>query len=550
MLLGVYRRYQNFRRLQKILQVFAKYGFGQILDSLSFKISGKKAKAPRRNPAVRLRLALEELGPTFIKIGQVLSTRADLLPKSYLQELKILQDRVSPLPFSAIKKVVEDEFDQSLSKVFTYFDERPIASASLAQVHKAKLAGNAFRNGYVAVKVQRPRVRELVQTDLEIIANLAHLAEQRMPQLRLHRIGEKVEEIRNILTKELNFLNEAGNIVRFNRNFENDPDVLIPKVHWEYSTTRVLTTEHIDGIKIVDLEGLKQAGIDPRAVARKGADLILRQIFEHGFFHGDPHPGNIFVLPDGRIAPVDFGMVGTLDERTIDLLADLLVGVIRNNSEEVVRTLEELGALDEEVDSRALREDVSQFIQTYSSFPLGSLNYKTLMEEAFEISRRHHVKLPTNLVLLAKALGTAEGIGRTLDPDFDIVEHSKPWVQKLIKQRHGFSAILSGNLKLLREYLVLLRKFPREFEAISKKIREGAFEIKSKQFNEFMLIWEKIVNRLVLVLIVFTIAYVSSMLFTKGPQIGGIPILSGLGFLFAFMLILILIWTIARSGRI
>lgn len=544
MLLGIYRKYRNFRRLQKILQVFAKYGFGQILDSLSFKISGKKAKVTRRNPAERLRLALEELGPTFIKIGQVLSTRADLLPESYIQEFTKLQDRVFPLSFSAIKKLVEDEFGQPLSSLFTFFNEQPIATASLAQVHKAKL------KGYVAVKIQRPGLKELVETDLEIIADLALIAEQRMPQLRRHRISEKVEEIKNILTQEMNFLNEAANIERFRKNFENDSDVVIPKVYWEYSTPRLLTIEHIEGIKIIDIDGLKQIGIDPCDVAKKGADLILRQIFEFGFFHGDPHPGNIFVLPDGRIAPVDFGMVGSLDEKTVDLLADLLIAVVEKDSEKVVRTLGELGALDEEINSRGLREDVSRFIQAYSSFPIHKLNYKTMIEEAFVISRRYHIRLPTNLVLLAKALGTAEGIGRTLDPGFDIIEHSKPWVRKIIRHRYSFTSMLSTNLKLLREYLRFAKKFPQEFEAISRKIREGAFEIKSKQFNEFMLTWEKIVNRLVLVLIIFTISYVSSVLFTKGPQVAGIPILSGLGFLFALGLTIILIWTIARSGRI
>ncbi len=544
-MLNLYGRYRNIKRTHQIFTVFAKYGFGWIVDRLAFKFSFKKKRLQKSGIEHRLRLALEGLGPTFVKLGQFLSVRPDLLPQSYIVELSKLQDEVSPLPFSIIKQTIEDELKEPISKHFSSFQERPIASASLAQVHRATIDGHK-----VAVKVQRPKIRKVIRTDLEILSDLAKIAETRIPELKDYDLTGKADEIRKILTAELNFINEGKNIERSRKNFKDDNTVVIPKIYWDLTTSNILTMQLIDGTKIADIERIKRSGLGCKAVARRGANLILKQVFEHGFFHGDPHPGNIFVTKSGKIAPLDFGMVGQLDSQTLDNLTDLFIGVVERNVDEIIHTSTALGAIDEETNISELKLDIMRLIDEYTNIPLNKINYKAAADEGFVLARKYKMRLPTNLVLLAKSLSTAENIGRILDPSFDIISHARPYVKRLVKKRTSPTSIIKRNVTILREYFRLMKRFPDEFSEISRKIRKGSIEVRSHQFNEFMDIWEKLANRIAVAVVIFVTAYVSIILIDRGPRVLGIPVISGIGFLVAIALAILLVGKILRSKKI
>ncbi|MCK4575472.1 AarF/ABC1/UbiB kinase family protein, partial [candidate division WOR-3 bacterium] len=500
--------------------------------------------------AKRLRLAIEELGPTFIKFGQLLSVRADILPKELISELTKLQDEVNPLPFDEIKKVVEKELKNPISTLYGSFTHKPEASASLAQVHRAVTKEDKT----VVVKVQRPGVREIIETDLSIMELLANLIEREIRGARDYELVTRVQEIGKNLLAELNFANEGRAIDRFRTNFKDDDDILIPEVYWELTTDKVLTMERLEGMKITNVEALDRAGLSRKEFTEKGANFILRQVFDFGYFHADPHPGNMLVSKDGKIILLDFGLIGSLDDEMVENLANLVTAVVKRDIERITELFVKLGVMKEDVDIRGVKSDLFDFIDRYYGIPLSRLSVNEIVNDIFETSRKYRMKIPRNLILLAKALSTVEGIAHQLDPDFNMIAHLKPFTKKIIERKYSLKNILREASRIVESYSILLRKLPGDITLILKNIKDGKLKIEFEHrgLKNFISKSERSANRLSFSFIIAALIVGSSliMLSNKGPFLLGFPALGIIGFVIAGIFGLGLVISLLRSGKL
>ena len=551
--------YRNLKRYRQIVGIFIKYGFAEVVDRMNLTVYlqfGRRlfkrdaGKTTRLSPSARIRLALEELGPTFIKLGQVLSTRSFLIPPELVDELSKLQDEVKPLPFEKLQTYVEEELDGTISEKFARFDKDAIASASLAQAHRA----TTHDGREVVVKIQRPEVARTIATDLDILSDLARLMDKYIPESRQFDPEGVVRELTQTTKRELDFLNEGRNIEIFAKNLKNFEHVYIPKVFWEYTTNKILTTEFIDGIKISEIEELKRAGCDLKFISQVGGQFILKQIFEDGFFHADPHPGNLFIKDRDTIVPVDFGMMGRLDDFLMEQLSDLLIATIRKDAELIIRVLVNIGSLNEDQDVRSLRVDIANFVDRYYGVPLKRINMQTIVADVFDVVTKHQLRTQSNLLLLMKALGTYEDLARKLDPDFEIFSLAKPYVHKLLLRRLDASKIAYEGIKSLRDLYDLLKAAPRELELLLKKIKRGQFaiELQDRGLQNLMLEMDRASNRIAFSLIIAALIIGSSMILNlrTGPLLFGFPLFGMLGYLFAGLLGIWLVIAILRSGRL
>ncbi len=536
-------KYRDFRRLRAIAAVLAKYGFGELVSVFAarypfIKFSGPKAEA-ELSRGERLRLALEDLGPTFVKLGQILSLRPDLVPPDIAGELRKLQDEASPFPFSEVRAQIESELGRPLTALFREFEERPLAAASLAQVHRARTRDGEL----VAVKVQRPGIREVIEADLDILFELARLVERRLPGGELYDPVGAVEEFARTIRAELDFTREGRHMEIFKHNFAGDETIYVPKVFWEYTTPRVLVMEYIQGIKISDLEQLEAAGLDRKAIARNGAQAILKQVFEHGFFHADPHPGNLLVLPGNVIAPLDFGMMGRLDEELRTQVAELLAAFVKKDVDGIIRVLREMGSLNAGVDTQTLRAEFLGLIDYYYGVPLKRLDFHRIFEDGMALVRNFQIRIPRGLVLMGKALVTEEGVGRILDPDFDMVSMAKPYVQRLLLQRYDPRRQLAKWLEILAGYQRMLARLPTDVQAALAGLT--TLGRTSAARGE-----ERSRDRLSLALVIAALFLGSSLILQSGtgPQLWGMPVLGLLGYVGAAVLVGWLLWGL-RSGR-
>jgi ubiquinone biosynthesis protein len=552
------RAYSGLRRYRQILAVLLKYGFGDLLARLKVRhpllgrlprLRAIKELEDLSRPA-RLRLAFEELGPTFIKLGQLLSLRLDLLPSEYAAELAKLQDEAMPLPFAQIKGKVEAQLGRALGELFQEFGEEPLAAASLAQVHRALL-----RDGTeVVVKVQRPGIWETIRADLIILEDLAHFLVRHLPESEPFDPPGVVREFAKTLRRELDFVREGRNMELFRRNFQGDPTVYIPKVFWEYTTSEVLTMERIVGVKVTDLEGLERAGLDRHQVALNGANAILKQIFEHGLFHADPHPGNILVLEGNVIAPLDFGMVGRLDLELRERVGQLILAIARGDLAGLVRTLRELGSLDEQVDLLALRADLADLLDRYSKTPLYRLELGRLLDEMMALVREHRLRLPPNLVMMGKALVIAEGVGRALDPELELLALAQPYLERLALRRGPLQKALQGWAGAWAESRELFQELPEGLRSIMSRLRQGRLKVQFELLGLEHLMQEldRASNRLAFALIIAALIIGSSLVMQlqAGPRLWGLSLFGFLGFGFAAFLGFWLVVAILRSGRL
>jgi len=553
------KSYRNLRRYRQIVAVLVKYGFAEVVHRMNLApylqmgrriIRKKPLETYQLSAAARLRLALEELGPTFIKLGQVLSTRSVLIPAEFVEELARLQDRVTPLPFDQIRPLVEAELGAQIPAKFEWFDDRAIASASLAQVHRART-----RDGRdVVVKVQRPEIERLIRTDMDILLDFAQLLERHIPESRQFEPEGLVHELARSTLREIDFVYEGRNIERFARNFEGHDEVYVPAVFWDLTTHRVLTTEFVEGIKISDVEALKAAGLDLKEVARVGAKFILKQVFEDGFFHADPHPGNLFIRPGPVIVPVDFGMMGRLDSELMDELSDMLIGVIRKDTDLIVQALIHLGSFPADRDPRPLRFEISEFIDRYYGLPLRQLDLKAILAEVWEVVRRFQLRVPPNLMLLMKTLGTYDDLGRKLYPEFDLLAVTRPYVRRLLWRRLAPGDLAYQAVKTLRDTYSLLRVLPRELEMVMRRLSRGQMGVELRHVGLEKLIVEidRTSNRISFSLIIAALIVGSSLILSleTGPVFLGYPLFGLLGFLFAALLGVWLVIAILRSGRL
>ena len=410
------RTWNQIKRSKQIVSVLVKYGLDYFIDQakISFwlKIRKKSKRFQELTPPKRLRLALEELGPTFVKFGQILSTRPDFLPPDFIRELEKLQDEVPPFSSFQAKKIIEKELNKPLEELFKKFETKPIAAASLSQVHKAILPNNEI----VAVKVQRPDIKEIIELDLKILENLAGFLENRLYNGWVYQPKLIVTELKKAIEREIDFINEAYNFERFRINFKDIEYIRVPKIYWEMSTSKVLTMEFIKGTKVDEITQEKYKNVfDAKKVAKRGAQAILRQILEDGFFHADPHPANILIQPPATIVMLDVGMVGYLDKETTFKIAEFIQAIIDKNLEQIISCLQDLGVVIKEVDENLFRHDLKELLDRYFGVPLKRLEIRKISEDMLKVMVEHHLSLPSSFVLMLKALSMEESIGKKLD---------------------------------------------------------------------------------------------------------------------------------------
>jgi ubiquinone biosynthesis protein len=556
---------RNLARLREIARVLVKYGWGDLvprlgpaaaIERLRRRLRGDEGEvAPWESFSTeqRIRMAFEELGPTFIKLGQVLATRPDLIPMSLIEELRRLQDRVPPFPAEQARAEIERELGRPIPELFASFSDAPLAAASIAQVHRATLHDGSA----VVVKVRRPGLESVIANDLDILNALAAFLEENAPETKQFSPRAIAEEFRRSIWKEIDLTREARNIERFARNFRGDATVHVLRVHTELSSRAILTLEFIDGIKASDVDSLEAAGIDRRALARRGVEFVVRQIFAHGFFHADPHPGNVFVLRDGRIAPIDMGMMGVLDRDTRDALLELLVGLLLGDAAKIVGLFRRLELVDERADLTGLKRDAQELLDAYRELPLEQVDIAVLLAELFEVLARHQVLVPPDLLLTGKALATVEGLARLLDPKLDPMEAMRPLVLRWYLERLADPRFLARDaLRASEEALTLLATLPRELTSIVRSLRSGRFKVTAVLDGdaEAEIARARGTNRLSLSLMVSALIVGSAVLLANsgGPLVFGLPVnglLGILGLLTAGGGYLLVAWGFLRSGR-
>ena len=548
------RGVRHLRRFQQIAQILARHGFGELLDLLGAAPVFPLARALRRRPSLgppqRLRMALEELGPTFVKLGQVLSTRPDLLPPAYIAELARLQDTVPPEPWEPVRAQLEAELGAPVEEVFATLDPEPIAAASLAQVHAATLPDGAE----VVVKVQRPNIEATINVDLDILADVARLLQTRTPLGELYDLPGIVEEFAATLRAELDFYREGHNADRFRANFADEPYLYIPKVYWEYTTRRVLVMERIRGIKIDDIAALDAAGYDRYRIGLHAARMVIKEVLEDGFFHADPHPGNFFVMPGEVIGAMDFGMVGYLSRRTRTDLVRLYVAAIQLDEEAVVDQLIRMGVVGGAVDRMGLQHDIGRLLRKYAGLPLKAIRARDMVEEAMPIAFRHHLRLPSELWLLGKTLAMMEGVGLKLVPDFDMFAVSRPYVQRFMREMASPRAWMPSLIRGMGDWAQLLDMLPRTGMQLLTRAERGELEVslRHQELGRALVYLDRLANRLALSILLAALIVGLALLvpaFHLAERGGLITALVILGFALASLLGLWLVISILRSGR-
>jgi len=547
----------HFRRYRQIAEVLTRHGLRWLRDASGLERfrplrsdPGEGSRAESLTTAERVRLALEELGATFIKLGQFLSTRADLLPPEYQTELAKLQDSAPPFDSKTAKEMIEAELGQPTSALFASFDLEPLAAASIGQAHAATL-----RNGAeVIVKVRRPGVVEQVEEDLEILQNLASAMSRHWEFATLYDVEGLAQEFAQTLRSELNYLQEARNAESFARNFAGDPKVHIPRVYWEMTTSRALTLERIRGVKVSDLDSLEANGIDRSALAERGTEVILKMIFEDGFFHADLHPGNFFIESDGRFGLIDFGMVGSVDNRLQERLAGLLLALGGADYDQLVDALLEMGVATSRIDRDRLRRDLENLISPYHGRPLGEIALTPLLDDALAIVRRHRMRLPSNLALLLKTIIITEGLGARLDPGFYLLSVIEPYTNRLLLRLYSPARLMRKLKRAGLDMAWLGAEAPQQLRRLIGAIERNGFEfgMRPESFEPLIKRLERIANRIVLgILAAAFIVGLATLLSVYRPPgwENWAGVMFAVGFFFALALGIYLAWSFLRSGR-
>lgn len=554
------RNIRSLKRYRQVLGILIKYGFGHIVEQLNIdyylelgkrivSLGTASRELERLTQAARFRLALEELGPTFIKFGQILSTRPDIVPTEVLDELQSLQDHIPAVSTDEIKAQIHRELGYPTEELFKKFEDTPLATASIAQVHRGTL-----KNGEeIVCKVRRPNIESVIETDLDIMMGLAYMVEKHLPGGELYDPVGLVREFRRTLHRELDFSREGRTTERFAANFADDETVHIPKVFWDYTGQTVLTLEYVSGIKISNQDELKKADLDLEIIARNGADNFLKQVFIHGLFHADPHPGNIHILPGNILCIFDFGMVGRLDEDLKLHLTELLLCVLRRDVDHLISQLLYSGDLHDDSNIKNLKRDLTEFIDDYYDIMLQDLKVGKLLLDFVEILTEHQIKFPSNLMLLSRALFVMEGIGRQLDPNFNMVAQLKPFAEQIIKNRYSPTNIAKDAARTLQSYQALGKSLPRDIKEFINRINHNKFKIEVEHggFERLVNDLDKSTNRISFSMVIAALIVGSSLVMQidKGPMLFGFPILGLLGYSVAGFLGLGLAIAILRSGR-
>ena len=557
--LRIHLAYKNIQRLRQIITILIKHGFYPIIErihltkliSLPQRILGKKVIVQQEaiSFAVRTRLAFEELGPTFIKFGQILSTRPDILPEEFIRELLKLQDEVPPFPFPDVVRVIENEFKKPVKELFKDIDEKSVAAASIAQVHRAVTMDGED----VVIKVQRPNIETTIDDDISILQYLAKLIVKYIQESKVYDPVGMVEEFAITIKREMDFTLEASYTERFKKKHSNDPRIFIPSIYWNLTGKKALTMERITGIKIDNIEKLRQSGIDTEKISHLVAEVLFRQIFEFGVFHGDLHSGNIFVLGPEKVAFVDFGIVGRVDQEMQENLADIFVGLVSEDYELLTKVYLKMGILPEDIDEASFKREYHDILFAYFGKPFKITSIGELLMNYIRLASRYKVKMPRELLLLDKCILELEGLGRLLHPDVNVLVESQQFAQQLIAKRFGPAAMAKGAVDTVKEYQTFVHTFPSQMGQILKKMMSDKFTIDfvHKGLEELMGEMDRSSNRLTFGVIVAALIIGSSlvMAFGGGPKIFSYPFLGILGFIAAGVLGLWLAFLILRSGK-
>lgn len=554
------RKFRHLQRYRDIAKAFTRNGFGFLIkelglpDLLTGTRIGLKERQDARSRSIgeRIRFFLEELGPTFVKIGQIASTRPDLLPPDIIEELIKLQDQVPPFPMEEVLQVIETELGEPFDSLFAEFQETPMAAASIGQVHLARLHSGER----VAVKIQRPHIRAIIETDLEILENLARLAEHRLAWAAKYQVSDMVYELAQSLRAELDYMNEGRNAERMAKPFARDPHVRFPVIYWDYTSGNVLTMDYLVGIKTTDADALEELGYERKLIAERIARLIFQQIFGEGFFHADPHPGNIIVLPDQVIGLIDFGMVGKLTPMMKYHFGSLVIALRRNSTEGVIKAINGIGIIPDDVDMDALRNDIDELRDKYYDVPLSRLSLGETVTDLLSVAYEHRIRIPSDLTLLGKTLLTLEGVVTSLDPAFSIVSVAEPFGRKLFAERFSPRNLTENAWNQFTEYSELLLEIPTKLRELFGMLKKGKLhlDISVSELDTLMKKLDQISNRLSfsIVLLSFSIIMVGliigSSLGRQSTLLWDFPVIE-IGFCVATLMFVFLLFSIFRSGR-
>ncbi|NMA80932.1 MAG: ABC transporter [Jeotgalicoccus halophilus] len=555
-------RVKYINRYREIAMQFSKSGLGFIIEEIGLDrvlslpkrilLRQQNDEYLEKTYAERIRIFIEEMGTTFIKLGQIASTRADLLPPDLINELEKLQSHVSPFPASDARALIEESLESDIDDIFMIFDDVPVGSASIGQVHRAML----HTGEDVAVKVQRPNIEKTVRTDLEILRHLALLAEANLEWARNYQVTDMIDEFSDALINELDYTIEARNVERIGKTHRNDKKVKIPEIYWDYSSKNVMVMDFIKGTPVNQLKKLDELGINRSMVADTLARSIFKQIFEEGYFHGDPHPGNVNVLDDGTVVFLDFGMVGRLTSDLKNNFGSLLISLMKHDSDGVVKSIVKMGVVPADVSIRDLNREAEIMRDKYYDVPLAKLNFSDAVNDLFGISNKYKIKLPQDFTILAKTLLTLESVVSQLDPDFSIMDVAEPFGKALLLERYNPKNLLNFQIDEVQQLGSELREVTENVHTFSKGLRNQnlPIEIDVKGRSEFSKHLDRVINRLSfsIVLLAFSIVMVGlivgSAILGEGSIIFRIPIIE-IAAIFAMGMFVWLLWSIVKSGR-
>ncbi len=473
-MIGVKHAFQDAQRLKQIVSVLYKSGLGHYIYQLKLgdylfwhqKTEQIKSENLEELPK-KVRMAMDELGGTFVKLGQLLSLRSDLIPKEYCDEFSKLQDNVKGFSFSEVKKIIEAELKHNVSEIFSNFEEEPIASASIGQVHKARLL-NGVR---VVVKVQRPKIKELMDTDIDLLYHLAELLHNHVEELRDYNLKSVIDEFKRYTLHDLDYLKEGKNIDRFYKNFLGSQTVKVPKVYWDFTTRKVLVMGYVDGVPIDDKEGLKEFNCDEKILSKNLANCFLKQVFEDGFFHADPHPANIFALPGNKIAILDYGICGNLTEDMKEKLIDILISLVSRKFNDVIEGFLNIGMMEER--DQTILNDFESIVEEYADANIDQIDFVHLFNDLIFISQKHNISLPVDFILLTKAIVTIEGVGQQLNPDFNLSTTLHEYVETITARRLRPSYIIKSFVDDISNFRDNVKLVPRQINEILMKLKKG-----------------------------------------------------------------------------
>jgi len=557
-------RYQHLKRYRQIARKLAKYGFGHLLAQLGL---AEKFPFPRRAAlherlqlhlprAERLRLLLVDLGPTFVKFGQLLSTRPDLVPRDIMEELSRLQDDVPPFPFPEAAAIIEQELGRPWDGLFAEMSAEPLAAASIGQVHCARLPDGRE----VVVKVRRPGITIQMETDLEILLEIARFADRHTSWGKVYRASEVVQELQRAVREELNFRHEAENAARLLEQMLARQDVIIPRIYLSLSSPAVLTMEKVSGIKLNQPDSLAAAGHGNAQIARRLVDVMFEQIFIHGFFHADPHPGNLAVSQDGRLIFMDFGIVGKLRRSRRRQFIRLLLGLVNGNARLLVSTMTEMGFVSQRVNRKALRQDAERLMEKYLDLPLSEINLGAAVRETFALAFEHQIRIPAEFTLLGKTLMTLEGVIEDLAPDLKLVELLKPYAVMLARESFSLRALRETYTEHTSEAGDFLLLLPRRLGEILERTGLDGFplQVSYPDLDRLFSHLDRQINRLSFSIILLAFSIIMAGLIVGSGLVAGItgitllwrlPIIET-GFILAGVMAVWLLFAILRSGKL